>query len=107
MTGNEYQKIAQRTMRLDNSTEEMIVEALLGLSGEVGEINDYIKKYKYQGHQLIVDKVLEEIGDVMWYIALLCTALHSNMDDVMEKNINKLKERYPNGFDSNRSINRK
>ena len=106
MTGNEYQKLAQRTMQLDNSTEEMIVNALLGLSGEVGEINDYVKKHKYQGHQLVVDKVLEEVGDVMWYIALLCTALYANMDDVMENNINKLRERYPNGFDSNRSINR-
>ena len=106
MTGNEYQKLAQRTMQLDMSTEEMIVNALLGLSGEVGEINDYIKKHKYQGHQLIVDKLLEEVGDVMWYIALLCTALYSNMDDVMTGNIEKLKKRYPNGFDSDRSINR-
>jgi NTP pyrophosphatase (non-canonical NTP hydrolase) len=106
MTGTEYQKLAQRTMNLDLSTEEMIVNALLGLSGEVGEINDYIKKHKYQGHQLVVDKVIEEAGDVMWYIALLCTALYTDMDALMERNIDKLKKRYPNGFDSDRSINR-
>lgn len=106
MTGNEYQALAQRTMNLEASTNEMTLNALIGLSGEVGEVNDYFKKHLFQGHQLLVSEVIEELGDVMWYIALLCTAYGINMDRVMKENIDKLKLRYPDGFDVNKSINR-
>ena len=106
MTGQEYQQLAKRTMQLDKDSDEMIVNALLGLSGEVGEVNDYFKKHMFQGHVLFVDEVIEELGDVMWYIALMCEALCINMDDVMEKNIKKLKKRYPDGFSVERSVNR-
>ena len=106
MTGNEYQDLAKRTMNLELDRQEMIFNGLLGLAGEVGEIHDYYKKHKFQGHQLVVDHVKEELGDVMWYIALMCEALYLNLDDVMYDNIEKLKKRYPDGFSVERSINR-
>lgn len=106
MTGNEYQDLAKRTMNLDIEHSQMTINALLGLSGEVGEINDAFKKHLFQGHQLVVDHIKEELGDVMWYIALMCEALYLNLDDVMHNNIEKLKKRYPDGFSVERSINR-
>lgn len=102
MTGKEYQKLAMRTANHQGS----VVNACLGLAGEVGEVLDYIKKCIYQGHELNKYKVEEELGDVMWYIALMCEAFGLNLDVVMTQNIKKLEKRYPDGFEVERSVNR-
>ena len=78
----------------------------LGLTGEAGEVADMIKKHIFHGHDLDTDALVKEIGDVCWYVALLCTAIGVDMASVMEKNIEKLKTRYPEGFSSEASINR-
>lgn len=122
MTGNEYQKLAMRTnnhkaservlQKLDDYSQEIddvggIMNASLGLSGEVGELNDMIKKWIF--HEKPIDKMhlKKEIGDVCWYIAMMCEAWGFNLEQIMQLNINKLKERYPEGFDVVRANNRK
>lgn len=102
MTGKEYQKLAMRTA---NGRFE-IINGCLGLAGETGEVLDHIKKCVYQGHELNKYKLEEELGDVMWYVALMCEALQLNLDAVMAQNIKKLEKRYPNGFEVERSVNR-
>lgn len=84
-----------------------ILNACLGLSGEVGEFNDMIKKWIF--HEKDFDKVhaKKELGDVMWYVALMCDSFGWNLDELLDMNINKLKARYPKGFDTVLANNRK
>lgn len=120
---NEYQTLAMRTndglctSRVLKTIEDFVsapgspdtgdlLNGALGLTGEAGEVADLIKKHIFHGHDLDIDSLVKEIGDVCWYIALLCTAIGESMEWVMAKNIEKLKERYPEGFSSEASINR-
>ncbi|WP_026486821.1 nucleoside triphosphate pyrophosphohydrolase family protein [Caldanaerobius polysaccharolyticus] len=107
MTLNDYQVMAMRTKPEYKDFEEQIDNACLGLVGEVGEVVDVVKKWLYQGHQLDRRKVGEELGDILWYIALMADALGITMNDIGQQNIKKLLERYPNGFETNRSVHRK
>ena len=125
MNGKEYQNLAMRTndgnatnrllnLTLSDTTENgigedtgVILNACLGLSGEVGEFNDMIKKWIFHEKDLDEEHLKKELGDIMWYIAMMCHAFRWNLDEIMEMNINKLKARYPGGFDTNRSNNRK
>ena len=84
----------------------MLINGVMGLCGESGEAIDLVKKWLSQGHELDRDKLIGEIGDVAWYIAEIATALGVTLQDVLERNIDKLKRRYPEGFDYARSINR-
>ena len=105
MTVNEYHGAAMRTApKLDE--DSMLIDAALGLTGEAGEVADIVKKSYYQGHELDFDVIVEELGDVAWYIALACQALGVSMETVLQKNIDKLRQRYPNGFDACMSRNR-
>ena len=103
---NEYQKLALRTAT-DMEPENLILNGALGLSGESGEVTDVVKKYMFQGHGLNEEKIIEELGDVCWYIAIMSEGLGVDLETVMQLNIDKLRNRYPEGFDSEKSINRK
>lgn len=105
MNANEYQKLAMRTRNSPNQTTALITGAL-GLTGEAGEVADHIKKWYDQGHELKADKIINELGDVCWYVALVATALDVSLSQVMEGNLEKLENRFPNGFEAERSINR-
>ena len=107
MTINEYQALAMVTANKNLSMREMLVNGVMGMCGEAGESIDLVKKHLFHGHELNRDKLTEEIGDVAWYLAETCTALGVTLEDVLSKNIEKLKRRYPEGFESSRSINRK
>ena len=106
MTGNEYQKLAERTVKDNLDKYSMEAHALHGMVGEIGEIHSIYQK-KFQGHKFDVEHVKKEVGDLMWFIAEYCTALDFSLDDVMQTNIDKLKARYPDGFDVEKSIHRK
>ena len=103
---DEYQELALRTANTDD-TIDIIMNAGLGLNGESGEIADMIKKFKYQGHKIIDrEKMIEELGDVIWYAALMAHGLNIKLSEVADRNISKLMTRYPKGFDPERSMNR-
>lgn len=106
MTGNEYQKLAMKTMNSNLTYREQLMNSCLGLAGEVGEYTDIIKKLEFQDHPLDINDIEKEIGDILWYVALACYVWDFNMNDVMENNIKKLKKRYPDGFKSSQSVNR-
>ena len=105
MTPNEYQKLCMRTAG-ETDLSKLIVNGAMGLCGESGEVIDLIKKCCFQGHELDFDKIEEEIGDALWYVAILCEGISVDMESVMARNIEKLKKRYPNGFEVERSVNR-
>ena len=103
---NEYQKLAMRTLNPEIEKKELILNASMGLCGESGEVIDLVKKHLFQGHDLDEKVLIKELGDVAWYLAEAATALNVNLSEILEKNIKKLENRFPDGFNSNRSINR-
>jgi NTP pyrophosphatase (non-canonical NTP hydrolase) len=111
MNASEYQKLASRTL-IDkppfNVTDDqvMIVWNAVGLVGEAGEVAELVKKGIFHQHGLDVQKMKKEIGDVLWYVAALCTKLDLDMSEIMDENIAKLKKRCPDGFNSDDSIKR-
>lgn len=133
MNPNEYQRMAMRTndgkdserlqsflIKVDTVNELAELEGksirvksgelicgVMGLNGEAGEVVDLLKKFVFHGHNFVKEDLVKELGDVLWYVALICDSLGITMEEVMEKNINKLKERYPEGFTEKASINRK
>ena len=107
MTVNEYQKLAMTTLNRDLSQKDILINAVMGLCGESGEATDIVKKHLFQGHDLDKEKLAKELGDIAWYLAEAATALDMDLDDIFAANIEKLRKRYPEGFDTSRSINRK
>ena len=105
LTLNDYQRMARRTAGTKRKSDKM-EEALFGLAGEVGELCDHYKKHKHQGHVLSYAHMAEEAGDVLWYLAEIADALGLTLEDIARRNIAKLRKRYPDGFDPERSINR-
>lgn len=105
-TFNCYQVNAARTIPDTMSKEDILLNGVLGVTGEAGEIADMQKKILFQGHLPNKEKLLEEVGDCLWYLACICTALGVDMNTVAEKNIEKLWKRYPDGFSEEASRNR-
>ena len=106
MTGKEYQRLAMTTLNPALEKKDVLINAVMGLCGESGEAIDLVKKHLHQGHELDKEKLIKELGDIAWYLAEAAHALDTDLDAVFEGNIAKLKARYPEGFDSERSVNR-
>lgn len=77
-----------------------------GLNGEAGECIDILKKVEFQGHAFDPNKLLDELGDVLWYVAQTATGLGVSLEEVAQHNVDKLRKRYPDGFDAERSVHR-
>ena len=127
MTGNEYQELAMRTnegkgtdrlfkcivdrtdVELNDKGEDIggILNGCLGLSGEVGEFNDIIKKWIFHEKPLDEEHAKKECGDIFWYLAMICESFGWELDEIMQMNVDKLKARYPEGFDVQKANNRK
>lgn len=105
MTINEYQMLAQRTANTSRAADKL-ENACLGLAGETGEVCDVLKKYLFQGHELDRAHMIEEAGDIAWYLAELAAGLGVSLEDILIQNIAKLRRRYPQGFDPERSMHR-
>ncbi|MDA2655873.1 nucleoside triphosphate pyrophosphohydrolase family protein [Bacillus cereus] len=98
MNFKEYQTAVTRTFATGRTYEENATNYAMGLCGEAGEVTDHIKKAVYHGHDLNEDEVEKELGDVLWYLAALAETHHLDLNEIAEKNIYKLKKRFPNGF---------
>ena len=83
-----------------------LTEAVLGLCGEAGECAEMLKKHKYQGHKFDSTAFAKELGDVAWYLNLAAFVSGYTLEEILNINIQKLKKRYPEGFDRERSIHR-
>lgn len=107
MTVNEYQNLAMRTVNPELNKRDMLINSVMGLCGESGEAIDIIKKWFAQGHELDREHLKKELGDIAWYLAEAATALDLSLDEVLSANIEKLKKRYPEGFETEKSVHRK
>ena len=106
MTINEYQKLAMTTLNPELDKKDVLINGVMGLCGESGEVIDIVKKHLAQGHELDKEKIIKELGDVAWYMAEIATVLDVELEDVLVQNIEKLKKRYPEGFSMEKSVNR-
>ena len=107
MTINEYQQEALRTEPKDRMTKtDRMLNGLMGLNGEVGEAIDILKKHLFQGHELNKQHFAKELGDIAWYLAVSADAIGYDLEKIFRMNVEKLRERYPDGFDAEKSINR-
>ena len=106
VTINEYQALAMRTLNPKLSKKDVLINGVMGLCGESGEAIDIVKKHLAQGHDLDCEALIKELGDVAWYLAETAYALEVPLEDVLERNIAKLRARYPDGFDAEKSANR-
>ena len=106
MSMNEYQSLAQRTRNKSLSPDEHLMNGMMGLAGEVGECCDLVKKCFYQDGRDIRAKLREELGDVLWYVAEAVSAMGWDLDSVARENIAKLRARYPEGFEADKSLYR-
>ena len=133
MTANEYQKEALKYLipkelyaqrvpdsvlalyaalgAITNPNESIssvkLLEGTMGLVGEAGEIDEIMKKALFQGHQLDREHIALELGDTAWYLALAANAIGYDLETILKKNLEKIKERYPEGFEYIKSINRR
>lgn len=120
MNGKEYQELAMRTYdgyamnRLSSNVMSAtfyetaaLLNGVLGLTGEAGEVSDLVKKGIFHEKGIDREHLEKELGDVMWYIALICHTCCFDLDEIMQINIDKLKSRYPEGFDVVKANNRK
>ena len=106
MTIREYQSLAMKTSNPALSQKDILINGVMGLCGESGEAIDIVKKHLAQGHELDRAHLLDELGDIAWYLAETATALNASLEDVLTQNIEKLKKRYPQGFSTDNSVHR-
>ena len=104
MAMNVYQRMAARTSNTEGA--DKICNGCLGLAGETGEVVDLYKKHRFQGHTLDKEKMVEELGDVLWYCAEIASGLGVELGEVARRNVEKLRKRYPDGFDADKSVHR-
>ena len=106
MTINEYQKLAMTTLNPELSKRDVLLNSVMGLCGESGEAIDLVKKHMMHGHDFDREKFAKELGDIAWYLAEAATAIGMDLEEIFRMNIDKLKKRYPEGFDPQKSIHR-
>lgn len=111
MKATDYQELAARTLlaappREYSANEIMLVWNGIGLGGESGEVLEVLKKGIFHDHGIDVEKLKKELGDVLWYSAAIATRAGLDLGDIMQANVDKLRERYPDGFTSGDSVAR-
>lgn len=97
MNFKEYQDNAIKTAKTGDFHFNLI-HAAMGLAGEAGEFTDCVKKYAIYGQTLDSKNAAEELGDILWFIALACNTLGVNMAEIAQQNITKLQARYPEKY---------
>ena len=103
---NQYQDWASRTVNKNLNATDTMAQDALGIAGEAGECADLVKKHLFHKHPLDKDKLVKELGDVLWYVSQLAADIGVTLDEVAQKNVDKLKARYPEGFTEKASLER-
>ena len=107
MDVDEYQRLAMMTLNPALDQKDMLINSVMGLCGESGEAIDIVKKWLAQGHELDRDHPAKELGDIAWYLAEAATVLDLSLSEILQGNLDKLRSRYPEGFQTEKSLKRK
>ena len=103
MSPNEYQALALRTASTNLNPLSQLLNGVMGLAGESGEAVDLVKKHVFHEHDLDCEHLAKELGDVAWYLAVTAHVIGYDLETILQMNIDKLRKRYPDGFDAERS----
>lgn len=115
MTPKQYVEDALRTEardmtpvleRVQDPQLVRLMHAMIGMCTEAGEVQDAVKKHVFYGKELDRPNLIEELGDIMWYIAIATDVLDTTLEEVMQKNSDKLRARYGNKFTEETAITR-
>lgn len=98
MTLDEYQRAALRTLNPALSSDERLLDAAAGLAEEAGEVLGLVRKRVFQKRATPVERLTEELGDVLWCLAITAETLGISLDAVALANVEKLERRHPQGF---------
>lgn len=104
-----YLKESEKTLSKDffvDDKKAVLLHSAIGLCTESSEVLDAFKKSLYYGKELDLVNIKEELGDIMWYMAIMMRELDLDMEVILETNINKLRKRYGEKFDKQKSENR-
>lgn len=102
----DFKDYQQESSRTATNHDNELLNYGLGIAGEAGEVADLIKKSYFQGHDMDIEELEKELGDVLWYLTQIATLFNLSLKDVAQSNIDKLMGRYPNGFEIDKSVNR-
>lgn len=102
----EYQQAVRRTMKTRVKPQYALLDYLLGLGGEAGELLNAVKKMLFHEHDWDDAKVREELGDIAWYLFAIANTLGYDMTKIAQENVEKLRLRYPDGYSHEASRNR-
>ena len=97
MITNDYEEMFKKTCFVEGEKNRLLNGAI-GLAGETGEVAEIIKKYIFHGRELNKEHLVEELGDVIWYIMEIASTIGVSLDTVLQTNIDKLFERYKNNI---------
>lgn len=92
-TFDEYQTESRKTRK--TSADESY--ALLGLSGEVGELHSYLAKAVRDGYELDYATVVKELGDILWFVSAIADDFDISLTDIATVNVDKLQSRATRG----------
>lgn len=106
LSPNAYQQDAMTLRNPATPREDVLLNAVMGLCGEAGEAIDLVKKQRFQGHPLDRDALVKELGDVAWYLAEAAEGLGVPLEEILRRNLQKLHQRYPQGFTVAQSLHR-
>lgn len=101
-----YREFVKAYINPDVKGKDYLLNASMGLAGEAGEFIDAVKKHLFQGHPLDSSKLVNELGDILFYAELAAIALNIDTATVRQRNMHKLRTRYPDGFKAEKSVNR-
>lgn len=92
-----YQQLAEKTEK-QMDLPGRLQHGMLGIITEAGELGDTVKKHVIYGQELDVANLQEEIGDILWYLAVIANATGINLSRAASDNIAKLQKRYPEAY---------
>ncbi|HEU4721315.1 MAG TPA: nucleoside triphosphate pyrophosphohydrolase family protein [Gemmatimonadaceae bacterium] len=90
-----YQTAARRTINRALTDDQRLLDASAGLAEEAGEVLSHVRKHLFQGRSLDRDAVTLELGDALWCLAIAADTLGVSLQDVAQRNVDKLRSRHP------------
>ena len=98
MTLDDYQRAALRTLNPALDERDRLLDAGAGLAEEAAEVLGLVRKRVFQGKEVDQSRLTEELGDVLWCLAVTADSLGISLSAIAAANQEKLARRHPNGF---------